>query len=786
MTMHAHVRTAVFTATTVATALLIGSAALAQSVTAPAAPFQRGAWPSEGPPRPLVARDVTFPTYEIRTLPNGMQVVAVLHHEQPVVSMRMLVRAGSAQDPREKLGVAEMLASLLTQGTETKTATQLNEEVDFMGASMGSGAGSDLTFLNMIVMKDGFTTGLQILSDMARKPAFRQEEIERQRQQMLSGLQVSLDDPGFIADAVFDRLVYGFHPYGLPEGGTPQTIAAITRDDIVAFHQKVFAPNNTIIAIVGDLTADEAFSGVQKIFGDWARKEVPPASYLPPPDPTRRVIIINKPDAVQTEVRVGHIGLKRGHQDYMAMNLAVRILGGEGANRLHQVLRTQRALTYGAQAEFETLKDSGDVKASTNTRSTATPEVLRLMVDEFWKLQRERVRERELGDAKAYITGSFPLTIETPDAIATQVLNVLFYGLPVEELQTYRDRVNAVTPEDIERVARTYLKPDRLSVVLVGNASTFVSQLKGIGFTNYETINMGDIDLTRADFKVAAAQAPVGGVGAGAGSPLGAPRQQRAAFQRSSRADAAPTASGFEYQRQAGVAPRPPVTAEAGERAQALLNQVIAAKGGLERLRGIKSIVAVTDADVTGRDGTKSTVKTTTWLSYPDRVRVETELPDGRFVQVFDGQRAWVKDPSGVHDVPPQGVQELAGSFRRDTVAALLAAADGKVRARLLPDVKDDSDRRFHALELSGNGLDPMVLYVDPETNLIARQTYVAGGLGQPVIEERFSNYKTVEGVQVAYTASVRRGGVTMLERQVRDIKINGPLDAALFTRPTP
>ncbi len=181
---------------------------------------------------------------------------------------------------------------------------------------------------------------------------------------------------------------------------------------------------------------------------------------------------------MQTEVRVGHLGIRRNHSDYMALNLAMRILGGEGANRLHQVLRTERGLTYGAQADMDTLRESGDFEASTNTRSEATGEVLRLMVDEFWRLQRERVGERELADAKAYMTGSFPLTIETPDAIATQVLNVLFYGLPVEQLQSFRERVNAVTADDVERVSRFYLRPDRLSIVLVGNAAAFTPQLR--------------------------------------------------------------------------------------------------------------------------------------------------------------------------------------------------------------------------------------------------------------------------------------------------------------------
>jgi zinc protease len=746
----------------VATALalaLMPQAAAAQAA-GQIAPLERGAWPSEGPPRPLAARDVMFPPYEIRTLPNGLQVVAVLHHEQPVVSMRMIVRAGSALDPRDKLGLAQLAAALMTQGTVDKTATQLNEEIDFLGGAMGAGAGTDLSFLNMVVMKDSFETGLRMLSDMARRPAFATEEIDRQRQQMLSGLQVSLEDPEFIANAVFDRLVYGFHPYGLPQTGTPQTIGTITRDDLVAFHRRMFVPNNTILAIVGDVTADEAFSLVGKVFGDWERRAVPDDSAMAPPEATRRLVIVNKPDAVQTEIRVGHVGVKRNHPDYMALNLAVRILGGEGANRLHQVLRTSRGLTYGAQAEMDTLRDSGDFEASTNTRSEATGEVLRLMVDEFWRLQRERVRERELADAKAYLVGSFPLTIETPDAIATQVLNVLFYGLPVEDLQSFRQRVNAVTVDDIERVARFYLHPDRLSIVLVGNAAAFASQLRGIGFATFETVNMPDLDLTTADFKTRAA----GGGPAGAGR-LGAGRQQRLA-----------------YQLQDGGQSRPP-SADAAATARALLDRVIAAKGGLDALRAIRRITAVTTSSIPSPDGTQR-AKTTTYLEYPDKVRVETELPDASVVQIFDGTRGWVRDPRGVHEVPDRAVQDLQLSFRRDTVAVLLAAHDGRVRARLLPDGKDDSGARFRALELSGNSLDPMVLLIDPETHLIAKQTYVAGGLGQPLIEESFSDYRSVDGVQIAFKASVRRGGVAVLDRQVTDIRLNGPIDPALFTRP--
>ena len=760
-------------------------------------------WPSEGPPRPLGAREVRFPPYFLQTLPNGLQVVAVLHHEQPVVSMRMIVRAGGALDPRGKHGLAQLMASLLTQGAGARSASELNDAIDFIGGDVGAGAGTDLSFINMVVMKDSLDFGLGMLSDVARRPTFAPAEIERQRQQMLSGLQVSFEDPEFIANSVFNRLVYGLHPYGMPQTGTPESIAAITRDDIVAFHQRNFVPNNTIIAIVGDLTAEEAFEGVRRAFGDWQRREVPTDTFIQAPDPTRRVIVVNRPDAVQTEVRVGHIGIRRNHPDYMALNLAIRILGGEGANRLHQMLRTARGLTYGAQADMDARRESGAIEASTNTRSGATGEALRLMVDEFWRLQRERVNERELADAKAYLTGSFPLTIETPDAIATQILNVLFYGLPIEQLQSFRERVNAVTADDVERVARFYLKPDRLSIVLVGHAATFASQLPRVGFGTFETIDMPNLDLTAVDFKRAprAGRAGAGGgrlrafgasasvaeargrSGTRAEARAPAPWENRQPRIRLSQAseivaqDFSPRFAGASYQQRGAIAP------DEGPSARTLLDKVVAAKGGLEVLRAVQSITALTREDMSTREGQIS-VETTTYLLYPNRVHVETRLPDALVVRVFDGKRGWVKDPRGVFDVPDAMIRELELGFRRDTVSALLAAHDGTVRSRLLPDVKDETGKLHHALELSAIDLDPIVLHIDPDTHLVARQTYVVGGPGQPLVEELFSDYRPVDSIQIAFLARVRRGGQFILERRITDIRINAPLDSALFKRP--
>jgi zinc protease len=470
-------------------------------------------WPTERPPRPLAAKSVKFPPYEMRTLPNGLRVVIVQHHEQPSVTVRLLIRAGASSDPKDKPGVATLAAALLDQGTTTRSASQIADQIDYVGGALATGAGTDLSFINTVVMKDSFDLALNLLSDITRNPAFSPEELDRQREQMLSGLKVSYEDPDYVAEAVVDRLIFGFHPYGRPANGTPASVASITRDDLLAFHRTYFAPNNCILAVVGDLTTEEAIAGVTRVFGEWQKRDVPlpAAAVVEPPDPTRRVLVVDRPNAVQTEIRVGQLAIARNHPDYLPLNVTTNILGGEGGNRLQGVLRHERGLTYGASADMNTYKRAGAIIADTDTRTETTAEALRVVVDEFARLQRERVGDGELSGAQAYLAGNFPLTIETPDAIAMQVLNALFYDLDLKELETYRERVTAITPDDIQRVSKQYLKPARLSIVLVGDASKFVKDLKGVGFDEVELVSLPDLDLTTVDFRRPARATAKGG-----------------------------------------------------------------------------------------------------------------------------------------------------------------------------------------------------------------------------------------------------------------------------------
>jgi zinc protease len=706
-------------------------------------------WPSERPPEPLPSRDVKFPPYQIRTLPNGLQVIAVSHHEQPAVSLRLIVRAGGAQDPENRPGLATLAATLLDQGTTTKSAEQVAQAIDSIGGAMGVGAGLDLSTVFAAVMRDSLNVGLDLVADVVRNPAFAPEEIERQRQQMVSSMKVSYEDPDFIADSVFDRLVYGFHPYGKPDAGTPESLSAITRADLQAFHKRWFVPNNAILAIVGDVTAEQAFAGAGRAFGNWPRAEVPAAVPSEVPPATRRVVVIDRPGAVQTEIRVGHIGVPRKHPDFLALDIALKILGGEGGNRLHRVLRSERGLTYGAEAKITALKDAGDIVASTDTRSDTTAEALRLMVEEIARLRRERVNLRELADAQAYLTGSFPLTIETPGAIALQVLNAVVYGLDLEELQNYRERVTRITPDDIQRVAQQYLHPDRLSIVLVGDANVFAKQLPAIGFEKVERISLNQLDLTAPDLR----------------RPRPAGRGPVQLTPTSSVQSVAPPATAARTPEDIGP----------------LIAKAIAAKGGMALLRSIRTVKSESDMIVTTPEGNVK-ITATAYVRYPGQFRVDAHGPAGLRIQTFDSGSAWISDGDTAEEAPASFRSALQAGVQRDGIGLLLALADERVRGRRIPDVTLGG-RALPAIEADLTPAGRLVLAFDPSTGLLAYQRY--GGLDdEPATEETFSDYRKVQGLQVAHQATVRREGQPPVQRVIRTFELNAPLDPGLFTKP--
>jgi hypothetical protein len=513
-----------------------------------------------------------------------------------------------------------------------------------------------------------------------------------------------------------------------------------------------------ILAIVGDVTSDEAFAAAERAFGGWPRGTLPAAAAVDPPQPVRRIVIVDKPDAVQTSIRVGQLAIARKHPDYMTWDLTVKILGGEGANRLHQVLRSQYGLTYGAEANAEARKDAGDFVAETDTRTDMTGQALRLMVDEFSRLVRERVGQRELADAQAYLAGSFPLTIETPDQIATQVLNVLFYDLPISEIGTFRERVLAVTPEDIQRVARQYVRPDRLSIVLVGNARAFASQLIELGLGAYEVIPVDQLDLMAPNFKRDRRATPT----LRRGSLPSTTGVRRAAYSTSSAVQNAPNV------------PNGP---------NDLIQRVVAAKGGLQALKSIRTVVVDADMAVTTVRG-PTIIPTKTYVLYPDKFRVDATFAGQQTIQAYNSGTAWVKDPAGVAAAPPAMRNDFAATVRRDTFPLLIAAAEGRLTVRQQAE-EGSGGAVLKVLEVSGPGLEPLRLYIDRDYRIV-RQIYTTPGPDGRATkaEELFSDYRKVNGIDVPFKASVLRDGQKILDRTIKSVTFNTAVDLMLFQQP--
>src|SRR5688572_28345500 len=434
------------------------------------------------PPEPAPLAKVDFPAYEKRVLANGLTVYAIEHREQPIVALRLVITAGGVNDPVTLPGVASFTADLLNQGTRTRSATQIAEAIDQVGGTLEASADMESTTISAGVIKDNAALAFELMNDIVLNPAFAEEEIGRLQQQSMSGLVAAMEDPDFLADAVLERAMYGAHPYGHPEDGTVNSIPAIKRADLVKFHESFYAPNISALAIVGDLTTAEAFKLAEQWFGGWKKKEVPKTAETDPPGMTnRRIVVIDKPDAVQTEIRVGHPSVRRKDPDYFNLLVSSYVLGGGANSRLNQKLRVERGLTYGAYASIRPRKGPGSIYAVTETRTEKTLEALNLIFEQIEGLRATAVGGPELQNSKAFIIGSFPLSIELPTDQASRLTNVYLYDLGDDYLKTFRDRLAAVSAGDVLRVSKDKMSAQNAVVVLVGKAADFLKQVEPLG-----------------------------------------------------------------------------------------------------------------------------------------------------------------------------------------------------------------------------------------------------------------------------------------------------------------
>lgn len=404
-------------------------------------------------------------------MPNGLKVLLVERHNLPIVTVSLLIKASPFDEPIEKAGVANLTAELLTEGTRNRKAKDISEEIEFIGASLDTSVESDFTMINLSVLKKDIQKGFDIFSDILLNPSFPEEEITRKKEILIGGLKQSEEDPSFVADRAFRKAIYGDHPYGRLVTGSEDTIAKITRDDIVAFHDNYYSPDDSILAVVGDITVEEAKELIGRYLGKWVKMKVSKKKTTFEVEKKRDYILIDK-DLTQANIIMGHSGIRRGDPDYYAVTVMNYILGGGGfSSRLMQVIRDDMGLAYDINSLFDSREKGGFFRVSVQTKNEAANTVINEIIKQIKKLKTEGVTDQEIADAKAYLTGSFPRRFDTNKKIANILVAIEFYDLGPDYIERYPEYIRSVSKDDIIRVARKYLDTDNYILVVVAKQS---------------------------------------------------------------------------------------------------------------------------------------------------------------------------------------------------------------------------------------------------------------------------------------------------------------------------
>lgn len=430
------------------------------------------------PPPPLPARPIELPTPVETTLPNGLVVVVVEDSRLPLVSYRLAFRTGDAHDPPELPGLMDMLTGLLTEGTESRTSREIADEVARLGATLQAGANSDYTTVAASSLATFGENILELLADVALRPVFPPNEVELAKQNTKESLKQQRAQPSFLASEMVARVMFGEHPYHAT-APTPESIDATTRERLVEFHRATFVANNAVLLVAGDVQQDSILQQVENLFGNWQPGNVAGDDFPPPPARTSRsAYIVDRPGSAQANIVIGNAGITRTSPDYFPLLVMHTVLGANASSRLFMNLREEKGYTYGAYSSLDARRTAGTFRATAEVRTPVTGDSLKEFFYELNRIRNEPVSEKEIADAKSYLTGVFPLRLETQEGLVDQLVQIKMFGLPENYLEIYRDRIQAVTIPQVQEVARKYVRPDEAAIVIVGDAAQLVDQIE--------------------------------------------------------------------------------------------------------------------------------------------------------------------------------------------------------------------------------------------------------------------------------------------------------------------
>ena len=443
-------------------------------------------------PVPQAPRPYQFPRFERRRLSNGMQLVVAPVRKLPVATVVAFVDAGAVCGYRGREGMAQLTAHLLLEGTRAYDGAELVERFERLGTSVETSCDWDGAVVTLTALRERLGAAIELLGEVLCTPSFPMREVERLKAERLAELLKLRAEPRGLADEMFASVLY--HPdsrYSRPEGGYEESVAAITREDVQGFYDRRYRPGSVTLIVAGDIGADEAERLAARTFGWWTGGVTGTCETIDTPARSSRALhIVSKPDAKQTELRIGNVGLPRSHPDYYAAVVMNAVLGGLFSSRINLNLREKHGYTYGAFSHIDWRRQAGPFVVSTAVQSEVTAPAAREAIAEIERIRSERISVDELSLATSYLDGVFPIRYETTDAIAGALATLVQYDLPDDFYDTYREHMRTVTTDDVLRVAQAHLKPAELQMLAVGDPESIQRPLEALHFgpvTLYDT-----------------------------------------------------------------------------------------------------------------------------------------------------------------------------------------------------------------------------------------------------------------------------------------------------------
>jgi predicted Zn-dependent peptidase len=690
------------------------------------------AWKPRGelllPPALAVPTPLKLPPIQRFTLANGLPVFIIANGRAPVASFQLAIRAGRRNEPRARLGVAELTANLLVKGSARRNAAALEKAIDAVAGTIAVDATYEATFASCGALARDAATCISLLAEMISAPAFPAKELDDMRAALVSAVRTRAKNPRLIANTHVQQLLWGDgHVRGWSE--TEESLGAITREDVLAWYRAWYSPQNSMLVIAGDVDAAKLKPQLDRAFAAWRKTAVAPSpTYPDPPLPAARIRLIDNPGAPQTQIRIGLRGITHDDPRFFESLVWNHALGATAGARLARGLRARGAANISAESTFDRNADRGSIVISSAARSAEAIAAVQVLLGEMAKLAKEGPSATEVNLAIAAIAGNYLTRFDSSADVAGGLVGAELHGFGEQYLQNFPVRLAQVSVESARDAAAQLLDLNNSVVVLVGDAKDLEPQ------------------LTKANWR----------------------------FEKVKITDPVSTS-----------APAVAVTPEQQAAARKVLAAAIKAKGGEPKLKTIKAL-QMNGTGTTTIEKTQMPVEVSRWFQLPDHLRIDVtidppgDVPPAQIQIGVDGTSGWQRSPEGMQDIPSEDLSSVEFERWREPELVLLEARDPKVVLRPQPDLDIDGKPHATIVLSSPFGVD-LTLSFDKQTMLLRRMSYEISG---ELNVDDFTDYKDTGGFKIAHKRVSTAGG-RITEVQMSKVTINPKIDPAIFKKPS-